>query len=104
MWLLLKPVDDLPADDQHLLDVLLQEPSTATSYPLAQRFVRLVRERDLAAPDAGIADGVACQVLDLANFAAGSLQDAAAVWGALTLPWSTGPVEGQSTRLKLLER
>jgi transposase len=26
------------------------------------------------------------------------------VLAALTLPWSTGPVEGQITRLKLIER
>jgi transposase len=36
---------------------------------------------------------------------AGSLrQDRDAVHAALTLPWSTGPVEGQINRLKVIKR
>jgi transposase len=31
-------------------------------------------------------------------------QDEAAVKAALTLPWSTGPVEGHINRLKLIKR
>ncbi len=85
-WLLLKAVGDLRPNDRNLLDVLLQEPSIATIYPLAQRFVRLVRQRDLAALDDGIAECVRSQVPDLANFATGLLQDEAAVRAALTVP------------------
>lgn len=38
------------------------------------------------------------------NFADVLQRDAAAVSAALTLPWSTGPVEGQINRLKLIKR
>ncbi len=38
------------------------------------------------------------------GFAAGLCQDERAVRAALTLPWSSGQVEGQVTRLKLVKR
>ena len=38
------------------------------------------------------------------GFAAGLRQDEQAVRAALTLPWSSGQVEGQVTRLKLVKR
>jgi transposase len=104
VWLLLKPVDDLGADDHCLLNVLFQEPSIATIYPLAQRFLRLVRQRDVAGLDVWIVACVRSEVPDLANFAKGLLQDEGAVRAALSVPWSSGQVEGQITRLKLLKR
>ncbi len=64
----------------------------------------MVREGDLAAFDPWISACGASGVADLANFATGLLQDAAAVRAALTEAWSTGPVEGHITRLKLLKR
>ena len=41
---------------------------------------------------------------DLHSFAAGLHQDEQAVRAALRLPWSSGQVEGQVTRLKLVKR
>jgi len=40
----------------------------------------------------------------LANFAAGLRRDFDAVKAALTQPWTTSPVEGQNSRLKMLKR
>jgi transposase len=40
----------------------------------------------------------------LQPFVNGIRQDEAAVRAGLTLPWSSGQVEGQVTRLKLLKR
>lgn len=40
----------------------------------------------------------------LANFGAGLRRDFDAVRAALTLPWTTSPVEGQNCRLKMLKR
>ncbi len=37
-------------------------------------------------------------------FAGGLTRDLAAVRAALSLPWSTGPVEGQISRLKTIKR
>ncbi len=41
---------------------------------------------------------------DVATFAAGLKRERAEVLAVLTLPWSTGPVEGHITRLKLVKR
>lgn len=40
----------------------------------------------------------------LARFAAGLRRDAKAIRSALELPWTTSPVEGQISRLKMLKR
>lgn len=104
MWLLLKSVDELSVDDHYLLEVLLQAQSMAAVYPLAQRFVHLVRQRDAAGLDDWLTECGRSEVPDLVNFAAGLLQDEAAVRAALSVAWSTGQVEGQITRLKLLKR
>jgi transposase len=104
VWLLLNDPQDLAADDQELLKLLLEEPSIATIYPLAQQFLVLVRQRDLSALDGWLNVCISSSVPELANFASGLQQDEAAVRAALTLPWSTSQVEGQNTRLKLLKR
>ena len=40
----------------------------------------------------------------LAGFADGLARDLAAIRRALSVPWSTGPVEGQISRLKTIKR
>jgi transposase len=104
VWLLLNNADDLSTSDRQLLGLLCEEPSIASAYTLGQQFLRLVRQRDLNALDGWLAECCASAIPDLVNFASGLQQDEAAVRAALTLPWSTGPVEGQITRLKLLKR
>ena len=67
----------------------------------ARGFAALVRERDRDALDPWLErarDG------PLRGFAERLRRDRAAVEAALTLPWSTSPVEGQITRLKLIKR
>ena len=43
-------------------------------------------------------------VPDLVTFADGRRRERAELLAALTLPWSTGPVEGHSTKLTLIKR
>lgn len=104
VWLLLNDRDTLNDEEEQLLGVLLEEPSVATAYELGQRFLGLVRQRQVSEFATWVADCQTSEVADLKNFAAGLLQDEAAVRAALTLPWSSGQVEGQITRLKLLKR
>jgi transposase len=89
VWLLLKPLSDLPAEDLRLFDVLREKSSIAQAYLFAQRFLLLVRQRDLAALDGWLTDCQKSGIPELANYAAGLLQDEAAVHAALTLEWST---------------
>jgi transposase len=46
----------------------------------------------------------AAETGDFNGFARSLRQDRDAVHAALTLPWSTGPVEGQINRLKVIKR
>ena len=104
VWLLLKGESELGSDEQQLRSILLQEPSVATGHGLAQRFLEMVRQRNEATLDSWLKDCLTSGIREMANFASGLQQDEAAVRAALRLPWSTGQVEGQITRLKLVKR
>jgi len=101
VWLLLRPADQLTEDDCRLATILREEPVIATAADLAQQFQTIVRQRQAEHLDSWVMDCVVSGSEDLANFARG-LQDDAAVRAALYEPWSTGPVEGEVTKRKLL--
>ena len=72
---------------------------------LAQRFAGLLRER--RGPDQLVAWVEAVESTDipeLHTFASGLRKDWAAVTAGLTLPWSSGGVEGHVNRIKMLKR
>ncbi len=96
---------DLSAHEQALLSRLQAAcPAAATAYPLLQAFVRLIRERCAESLDGWFAAAMASAIPDLRSFAVALHEDAPALRAALQLPWSTSPVEGHITRLKLLKR
>ncbi len=68
---------------------------------LAREFRRMVRERQPERLD-GWLGAVASTALR--GFADSLRHDLAAVRTALALPWSTSPVEGQISRLKMIKR
>jgi transposase len=68
---------------------------------LAREFRTFVRQKVADRLDEWVA---AAQGSTLAGFAEGLARDLAAVRAALSLPWSTGPVEGQISRLKTIKR
>ena len=76
-------------------------PEIATTVELAKQFYRMLRERD---PSAWTAWWKAARESPLHRWATELQRDEAAVRAALTLPWSTGPVEGHIHRLKLIKR
>lgn len=81
--------------------LLALSPELATVRDLALRFGTLVRSRTDEALGPWLAEAAGSE---LSSFAAGLRQDEAAVRAALTLPWSSGQVEGQITHLKLVKR
>jgi transposase len=104
-WLLVRDPAGLGAADRTLLSELHAAcPMAATAYPLLQTFVRMVRARTPEPLDTWLDTAGTCGVPDVASFAEGLRREHAALRAALTLPWSTGPVEGQITRLKLIKR
>jgi hypothetical protein len=64
----------------------------------------LVHERRVADLDPWLAECRASPVPALRNFAANLEQEGDATRAAVTLPWSTGPVEGRINKLKLIKR
>ena len=71
---------------------------------LLQRFRYLIAQRDVSALAPWLADAHASGLPAFITLARGLETDHAAVEAALTLPWSTGPVEGHIHRVKLLKR
>ena len=102
-WLLLRPADQLTEEECRLATLMRQERAIATAADLAQQFQTIVRQRQAERLDSWVMECIASGGEDLANFARG-LQHDAAVHAALCEPWSTGPVEGEITKLKLLKR
>ena len=78
--------------------------AVATAYALTQDFATMLRERRGASLDSWLASASGGGIPELRRFALGLQGDLDAVRAGLTEPWSTGPVEGQITRLKLIKR
>ena len=79
-------------------------PAVAVAQDLAQRFCRMVRERDAASFPSWLEAAAGCGVPELSGFARGLRQDLAAIQAALSIEWSNGQVEGQVNRLKFIKR
>jgi transposase len=97
---------DALADDERglLACVCARHADLAAAAHLVGQLAAIVRDRTPEAFDPWLATAEASVVADLRTFARGLRQDEPAIRAALTLPWSTGPVEGHITRLKLLKR
>jgi transposase len=64
----------------------------------------MVRERKSDQLDSWLEQASASPLQELRRFALGLRAEYGAMRAALSEPWSTGQVEGQITRLKLLKR
>lgn len=104
VWLFLKHADQLEPEELRLRDQLLTYPVLTQAKKLAQDFQDIVRKRKSRAFDVWLKACETARIPELVNFAAGLLQDHAAVQAALRSPWSNGQTEGQVNRLKLLKR
>jgi transposase len=88
--------------DQRFYDALLEAaPDVRRAVDEARAFVGLVRERNRDALEPWLKSA---RGGPLSGFVEGLRRDLPAVVAALVHPWSTGPVEGQITRLKLIKR
>ena len=90
-----------PSQRSFAQDLCALSPDIATTVELARQFCRMMRERDASA---WLPWQKAARQSPLHHFVVQLQRDEAAVRAALTLPWSTGPVEGHIHRLKLIKR
>ena len=90
-----------PAHQSFIENLYALCPDIAVCARVAQEFYRMVHERDASA---WMSWQKAARKSSLHHFAAQLQHDEAAVQAGLSLPWSTGPVEGHIHRLKLIKR
>lgn len=104
-WLLLRPPDQLDAEERAALELLLaQDPALATAHALVQRFRALLQARDLIGFHAWLAEARASGLPSFVGVANGMLADREAVEAAFTESWSSGAIEGTVHKIKLLKR
>src|SRR6266498_2736244 len=104
-WLLVKRPDDLEENERLIVERLCAgSAEVKVAYPLAQEFMRIVREHHADAFEGWLARADASGLAELQSFVAGLRRDLSAVLAALTLPFSNGQVEGQVNRLKTVKR
>jgi transposase len=103
--LLTKPASDLTVQQQQEVDWLCQSfPDMATAYHLAQEFGKIVRQRLPDQFTAWLETASTSGLTDFRNFATSLAKDQDAVLAALSVSWSSGPIEGHVNRLKLIKR
>ena len=101
-WLVVADPERLDAAEQRFVHALIaRSPELDGLISLAREFRSMVRCKQADRLDGWLA---AAKGAALAGFAGGLVRDLAAVQAALSLPWSTGPVEGQISRLKTIKR
>jgi transposase len=104
-WLFLRPPDQLEQYELDALrDILEGDEQLALGYALLQRFRRLIARRSVRDLDEWLEDAEASNLRPFVSLSHGIQADRAAVVNGLTMPWSTGPVEGTVTKVKLLKR
>lgn len=104
VWLLLRDPARLSEKEAHMLTFIRQEPTVELAYTLAQRFIHLMHEHQAAKLESWISTCTSSGIPEMETFAVGLQKELSALQAAFTLSYSTGPVEGQVNRLKLIKR
>jgi len=90
-----------PVDGRFIARLLETSPDLAATVAAAKRLVALLRRKG----DEALADVLAvADATMIRSFVVELRKDLDAVQAALKLPWTTSPVEGQISRLKMLKR
>lgn len=105
VWLLLRPLEELSAQEQNYLTHLYHAcPHVALAQTLVQEFRTLLRERNVTDLYVWLRSAGACPIQELRAVARRMWLDQRAIEAAVTLDWSQGQTEGQVNRLKVLKR
>lgn len=105
VWWLLKPSAELEVEEsQYVKELCRLSPEIKAGQELAQQFQHLMRERCAEAFDHWRESVKASAIGEFERFSHGLLKDEAAVRAGLSSEWSSGQVEGQVNRLKMIKR
>ena len=101
-WLVVADPDEIDGPDRTFVEALIAgSAELADLIARAREFRTMVREQQADRLDHWL---TVAEKTALAGFVGGLKRDLAAVRAGLSLPWSTGPVEGQICRLKTIKR
>ena len=103
-WIIARPETLTPEGRNHLEWVCQMDPVIAQARDLTQRWLDFTRAHTSERLDTWLREVRASAIPAFVSFARGIERDKAAVVAGLALPYSTGPVEGHITRLKLIKR
>ena len=104
-WAVLRrPEKQDAAQQQRIADIRALHPALDEAVQLTQDFAHLVRDRKAEELDGWLERARGSKAAAFRSFAASLRRDEAAVRAGMSLPWSTGPVEGEINRLKLIKR
>ena len=104
-WVVLRRAEKrTDVEAQQLARLRTQQAEVAEAIKLAQDFATLVRQRQPTQLDPWLKRATTSTLDALQRFATGLSEDYEAVKAGVTLPWSSGPVEGHINRLKMLKR
>src|SRR5437867_10306648 len=104
-WLVLRREETrTEAEAQQLAQLHAQSAEVAEAIDLAQDLTHLVRQRQPESLDPWLERASTSALEALRRFTRGLRDDYAAVKAGVTLPWSSGPVEGHINRLKMVKR
>jgi transposase len=103
-WMLARP-ERLPPKAQEQLDRITQmDEILAQTRALTHGFLHLIRSHSSEGLESWLKDVRASHMREFLTFARSIERDKPAIVAGLTLPYSTGPVEGHINRLKLIKR
>lgn len=106
VWLFIREPEGLDEQQwQALLGLCQGSPEIEKAYQLAQSFCSMLRQRQGEERLEGwLQEAKQSALPEFQHFTAGIQRDKAAVQAGLSLPYSSGPVEGHINRLKLIKR
>jgi transposase len=103
-WLFLRDPEHQEKQEKQALSLLRKTPNVEMTYELAQRLVKMVKERNAQALSTWLWDCQMSGISNLVTFVQGLEKEGSAFHAALLLPYSNGPVEGKINKLKSIKR
>ena len=103
-WMLARPGTLSPKVQEQLDQITQKDETLAQAQELTHRFLHLIRHRGGEGLESWLKDVRTARIREFLTFARSIERDKAAIVAGLTLPYSTGPVEGHINRLKLIKR
>lgn len=104
-WLVFRHPEKTTDSDTSLLNRLRHlSPAVAETIALGQTFAHLLRSRGADRLEEWLTHAAQSTLRPFQRLAKSFRRDLDAIKAGLTLPWSTGPVEGHINRLKMVKR